>query len=103
MTNNKTDGTEAPALDMISVQTGGMALAVARTISALIGRGDLDQTDWATARLALEVAERIDQDGPKAGISLYSRLHSLVLDLPGSRIPQQQVCPMAAQATEPSE
>lgn len=72
-----------------------MATAVWMTIRAL--QDDLDGTDLATARLAYEVAERIDADGRECGISLYNRLHSLLLDLQhNERTPK---CPMAQQVT----
>lgn len=55
-----------------------------------------DTTDMATARLALEVAKRIDRDGDTCGVSLYNRLHSLLLDLQGKGYSSQ--CPFAPQS-----
>lgn len=68
------------------------------TIHAL--QDDLDGTDLATAKLALEVAKRIDADGRECGISLYNRLHSLLLDLQHKE--RKPKCPLAPQpvATE---
>lgn len=70
-----------------------MALIVWRTIRAL--QDDLDATDLATAKLALEVAERIDGDGKECGISLYNRLHSLILDLQHNE--RKPRCPLSQQ------
>lgn len=70
-----------------------MKVTVWMTIRAL--RPKLDASDMATARLALEVAERIDADGPGCAVSLYNRLHSLLLDLQGRGYRAQ--CPLASQ------
>lgn len=80
-------------LDMVSVHASGMALAVSKTIASLAESGQLAYSDWATARLALEVAERIDADGLECGISLYARLHALLQDMQGKGYRPQ--CPLA--------
>lgn len=56
-----------------------MRTTVWMTIRAL--QPTLTASDTATARLAMEVAERIDRDGTDCGVTLYGRLHSLLLDL----------------------
>lgn len=55
--------------------------ATIRTIVALNAAGDLDQCDAATARLALELAERIDAEGLDCYVSLYARLFDAIGDL----------------------
>lgn len=95
---SKVSSDHIPLLNMVAVEDTSMALATGRSISALIHTNDLDETFWATARLALEVAERIDADGLECGISLYSRLHSLLLDLQGMRPQQLLQCPLAQQS-----
>lgn len=42
---------------------------------------DLDGADIAAAKLSLLVADRIDRDGQECGVSLYTRLHYLLMDL----------------------
>lgn len=99
-TTNKS--TEIPPLDMVDVQNSSMSLATARTISALIDAGNLDQRDLATARLAMEIAERIDADGLDVGISLYQRLWFCMRDL--TRLdaePPTMACPLAQQPMKP--
>lgn len=94
--------TEIPPLDMVDVQNSSMALATARTISALIDAGELDQRDLATARLAMEIAERIDADGLDVGISLYQRLWFCMRDLTRRDAePPTMACPLAQQPMQP--
>lgn len=94
--------TEIPPLDMVTATTSTMALATARTISALIDAGNLDQRDLATARLAMEIAERIDADGLDVGISLYQRLWFCLRDLMRRDAePPTIACPLAQQSMQP--
>lgn len=93
------NGNQYPPLDMGAVQTSSMALATARTISVLNQTGEIDQRDFATARLAMEVAERIDADGLECGISLFPRLHSLLLDLHHEGR-DAKCCPLAQQLVQ---
>lgn len=89
------DGILNGEFQMEHITSKDMATVVWMTIRAL--QDDLDGTDLATAKLAYEVAERIDSDGKECGISLYNRLHSLLLDLQhNERTPK---CPMAQQVT----
>lgn len=96
-TTNKS--TEIPPLDMVTATTSTMALATARTISALIDAGELDQRDLATARLAMEIAERIDADGHDAAVSLYSRLWFCLRDLTKGDADPTAGCPLANATT----
>lgn len=90
-----TDGILGGEFQMEHITSNDMATVMWLTIHAL--QDNLDGTDLATARLAYEVAERIDSDGKECGISLYNRLHSLLLDLQhNERTPK---CPMAQQVT----
>lgn len=92
------DGILSGEFQMERVTDESMATVVWMTIRTL--QDDLDGTDLATAKLALEVAERIDADGRECGISLYNRLHSLLLDLQHRE--RKPRCPLAQQtaATE---
>ena len=92
---SKVSSDTIPPLDMTAVEKASMTVATGRSIDALAHTNDLDETYWATARLALEVAERIDADGPSCAVSLYNRLHSLLLDLQGRGYRAQ--CPLASQ------
>lgn len=87
--------TETPPLDMADVQNSSMSLATAQTIGALIDAGELDQRDLATARLAMEIAERIDADGHDAAVSLYSRLWFCLRDLTKGDADPAAGCPLA--------
>ena len=86
-------------LDMVTATTSTMALATARTISALIDAGNLDQRDLATARLAMEISERIDADGHDAAVSLYSRLWFCLRDLTKGDADPTADCPLANATT----
>lgn len=86
-------------LDMADVQNSSMALATAQTIGALIDAGNLDQRDLATARLAMEIAERIDADGHDAAVSLYSRLWFCLRDLTKGDAGPTADCPLANATT----
>lgn len=97
---SKVPSTHRP-LDMVEVQNSSMALATARTIDLLIDEGELEQRDFATARLALEVAERIDEDGLDVGISLYQRLWFCLRDLTKRDAEPVTVCPLAQQLMQP--
>lgn len=92
--------TDTPPLDMETVTTSSMALATARTIAALIDAGELNQSDFASARLAVEIAERIDADGLDVGISLYTRLWFCLRDLNKSDAEQASGCPLARQLVQ---
>jgi hypothetical protein len=89
------DGLLGGEFQMERVTGESMATGAWLTIHAL--QDDLDGTDLATARLAYEVAERIDSDGKECGISLYNRLHSLLLDLQHNE--RTLKCPMAQRVT----
>lgn len=93
---SKHSSNERP-LDMAELENASMALATARTIGMLTDAGELDQRDMATARLALEIAERIDVDGLDVGVSLYARLWYCLRDLTKHETEQAPVCPMAQQ------
>ena len=89
-------------LDMVDVQNSSMSLATAQTIGTLIDAGELDQRDLATARLAMEIAERIDADGLDVGISLYQRLWFCMRDLTRRDAePPTMACPLAQQPMKP--
>lgn len=99
---SKVSSDTIPPLDMTAVEKATMTVATGRSIDALAHTNDLDETYWATARLALEVAERIDADGPGCAVSLYNRLHSLLLDLQG-RSYRAQFPVVSAAATDGQE
>ena len=86
------------SMDLVS--NGDMTTATWATINAL--SPTLEGADVATARLALQVAARIDADGSECSVILFNRLHSLLLDLHHiDRTPA--TCPLAqapAAATE---
>lgn len=94
-----TDGAELVNIDTIlsreflmkHITDRDIETTVWMTIRAL--RPKLDASDTATARLAMEVARRIDTDGNECGVSLYNRLHSLLLDLRHEG--RSLKCPMA--------
>lgn len=90
---------EIPPLDMVDVQNSSMSLATAQTIGALIDAGNLDQRDLATARLAMEISERIDADGHDAAVSLYSRLWFCLRDLTKGDADPTADCPLANATT----
>lgn len=78
------------------ISEGDVTTATWATINRL--SPTLDGADLATARLALEVAARIDEDGIEVGVSLYNRLHMLLQDLQHKE--RAYVCPYATQATQ---
>ena len=76
---DETRTTEPLDLDGLSRST--LEWAVGKTIVALCSAGELDATDTGTARLALEIAARIDADELDCGVSLYARLYDALAEL----------------------
>lgn len=72
-----------------------MAEAVLQAVRAKQDEGPMTAADMATARLAIEIADRIDTDGLEAGISLYARLWYCLRDLAKRDQEQTTGCPYA--------
>lgn len=79
--NNQNEQVRQPSPDMVNIADLTMRGAVSYTIGALNRSGEIGPADVAVARLALELAERIDAEGLDCYVSLYARLFDTLSDL----------------------
>ena len=68
-------------LNLDAIADDSMFGAMWITLTELNDKHELSPDDIALIKLAFDVAERIDSDGPKAGISLYGRLFWILMTL----------------------
>ena len=82
-------------LNLEAIERDDLYGATWSTICYLNGEHRLGPADIALVKLALTLAERIDADGLETRVSLFERMHWLLLDLKGER-PSQVLKPMQA-------
>lgn len=87
-------------LDVAMLADGDLYDATLRTIVSLNAIGELDQCDAAMARLAMELANRIDAEGLDCYVSLYARLFDALAALrhTGAMVSKQVASALAAEA-----
>ena len=91
--------------DTVNIAHLTMRDAVFCTIKALNVAGEMGASDVAVARLALEVAERIDAEGLDCYVSLYARLFDALADLrhTGATVSKQVASALMAESATRTE
>lgn len=97
---DQNEQTSQPPTDAVSIADLTMRGAVSYTIRALNVAGEMGPSDVAVARLALEVAERIDAEGLDCYVSLYARLFDALADLrhTGATVSKQVASKLVSEA-----